>query len=291
MKEITSAYISVIIPCHNGQLFISETINSVLSQTFQNFEIIIINDGSTDDTANVINKFKDSRIVHLNKINSGVSDSRNKGLQVSKGDYVLFLDSDDILSFDFLEKRILFLSKHPNLGFCSSKVIKIDANGNKIHDKTWRGVASNILQEILSYNSEIITCPSNYLFRKEILTKHELIFCTELSSSADRYFLIELSNYTKGGIITNGGELFYRVHNASMSNKLTINLIKDNLLFQKKILQLKIVPKSLRKEFNFKTNYIFAGSYFRLRKLPESIWFSIIAFYHSPIEFFKQLSK
>ena len=142
MKEITSAYISVIIPCHNGQLFISETINSVLSQTFQNFEIIIINDGSTDDKAKVINKFKDSRIVHLNKINSGVSDSRNKGLQVSKGDYVLFLDSDDILSFDFLEKRILFLSKHPNLGFCSSKVIKIDANGNKIHDKTWRGVAS-----------------------------------------------------------------------------------------------------------------------------------------------------
>lgn len=290
MSEIQNVeLVSIIIPCYNAEQFLAQTLHSVFAQSFQNFEIIIVNDGSTDNSENIIHNIQDSRIIYIKKSNTGVSDSRNIGFQKSKGDYILFLDSDDILASDFIEKRVGLLSQHQNIGFCSSLVIRLDENRNKIAGKLLRGVASDILQEILSYDSEIVTSPSNYLFRKSVLTKYSVSFRTDLSSSADRFFLVELSNYTKGGIIFSGGVLYYRVHASSMSNNLTMNLINDNLLFQKKVLKLNFIPKKLRKEFCFKTNYILAGCSFKLKKIPYFIWYALNSFYYSPTGFLKKI--
>jgi glycosyltransferase involved in cell wall biosynthesis len=100
--------ISVIMPAYNVEKYIGATIESVLNQTYQNWELIIINDGSTDDTADVAKKMaeKEPRIKLYSQENGGVSRARNKGLTLAQGDYIAFLDADDLWKPEFLEKLI-----------------------------------------------------------------------------------------------------------------------------------------------------------------------------------------
>ena len=95
--------ISVILPVYNSQKFIKKAIESVLDQTFSDFELIIVNDGSTDSTLDIIRDFKDKRIRLLNQSNQGPGAARNNALEMADGDYVMFLDSDDWYSPDALE--------------------------------------------------------------------------------------------------------------------------------------------------------------------------------------------
>ena len=201
----------------------------------------------------------------------------------------MFLDADDILAPSFLESRVSTLEQNRSVGFCCSYVIKIDEHGNHLPSRRLKGVTTEIMKDVLSYDSEVITCPSNYLFRRSILDANSLRFNTELSSSADRYFLIETAMYSTGELINESAYLYYRVHKESMSNKFTSHLLQDNLLFQKKILEMNNIPKDLKKEFCYKTNYIFAGSYFKLREFMPCLWFTVKAFYFNPPKFVSQL--
>lgn len=89
--------ISVIIPAYNAEKYISECLNSVLSQDFDDFEVLCVNDGSTDKTEEIINSFNNPKVILINQKNIGASISRKNGLEKAKGDYILFVDSDDIL--------------------------------------------------------------------------------------------------------------------------------------------------------------------------------------------------
>lgn len=96
--------ISVVIPLYNKESSIKRTIQSVLNQTFSNFEIIVVNDGSTDNGLSVLKQFNDARIKIINKSNAGVSNARNTGIFVAKGLYVAFLDADDIWLPEYLQE-------------------------------------------------------------------------------------------------------------------------------------------------------------------------------------------
>lgn len=100
--------VSVIIPAYNSEKYISEAVESVINQTYKNIELIIVNDGSTDKTLDIVNEFskKDSRVVIVNKENGGVSSARNLGFEIAKGDYIALLDSDDVCSEDRIEKQV-----------------------------------------------------------------------------------------------------------------------------------------------------------------------------------------
>ena len=87
--------VSVIIPCFNSEQYLSQCLKSVTSQTYEDLEIIIINDGSTDGTANIVNSINDDRIRYHYKENGGLSSARNAGIEISKGSCIAFLDSDD----------------------------------------------------------------------------------------------------------------------------------------------------------------------------------------------------
>ena len=89
--------ISIIVPLYNCELYLAECIEGVLSQSYKDWELLLINDGSSDGSGKVCNSFaeKDSRIKVINKRNTGVSDTRNQGLDIASGEYVIFLDSDD----------------------------------------------------------------------------------------------------------------------------------------------------------------------------------------------------
>ena len=95
--------ISVILPVYNSEKYIKKSVESVLNQTFTDFELIIVNDGSTDDTINILNSFSDSRIEIINQPNMGPGAARNNALDVAIGEYIMFLDSDDWYSDDCLE--------------------------------------------------------------------------------------------------------------------------------------------------------------------------------------------
>ena len=103
-----SYLISVIVPCYNQAHFLDETLNSILNQSYTNWECIIVNDGSPDNTENIAKKWmkKDQRFKYISKENGGLSSARNHGLKVAKGDFIQFLDSDDLLSFDKFKKSI-----------------------------------------------------------------------------------------------------------------------------------------------------------------------------------------
>lgn len=107
--------ISIIVPVYNGEMYIKKCIDSLINQTYKNIEIIIINDGSTDKTMNICKTYSDKRIILINNSNHGVSYSRNEGIKKSKGDYITFIDADDWIEKDCIEKNINILQKYKNL--------------------------------------------------------------------------------------------------------------------------------------------------------------------------------
>ena len=123
--------ISIILPVFNGQNYLQECINSIIQQDFKEFELIIINDGSHDQSEQIILNISDSRIKYFVKINTGLADSLNFGVSKSKFDYICRIDQDDIMRHDRLTKQLEFLRNNPNkIGVCSY-ALKINSQ-NKV---------------------------------------------------------------------------------------------------------------------------------------------------------------
>jgi len=121
------ALVSIITPLHNSEAFISDTIQSILNQTYTNWELLLIDDYSTDNTVTIVNRFlsknKNIRLIK-NKTNLGAAISRNKGIMEAKGDFIAFLDADDLWKVTKLEKQITFMqTSHCAVSFSSYELI------------------------------------------------------------------------------------------------------------------------------------------------------------------------
>ena len=114
--------ISVVIPLYNKENCVARTIESVLNQTYNSFEIVVVNDGSTDNSLKVVSSIKDERIKIFSKKNEGVSIARNFGIQQSKGEYICFLDADDEWNPNFLESMCEAIKMFPEYGFFSCPI-------------------------------------------------------------------------------------------------------------------------------------------------------------------------
>lgn len=126
--------ITVLMSCYNAEDWLPEAIESVLSQTYQNFEFILVDDGSTDNTLNLIRKYEqtDSRIKVITKLNTGVSDSLNIGLSQAQGLWTAKLDADDICEVTRLEKQLAFVHAKPKTVLLGTGFVEIDANGSPL---------------------------------------------------------------------------------------------------------------------------------------------------------------
>lgn len=142
--------VSVVIPLYNKGPYIARALNSVLAQTFQYFEVIVVDDGSTDEGASMVKDFEDSRIRLIQQENLGVSAARNKGIEASRAGLIAFLDADDEWMPDHLETLLKLYNMHPNAGAyatawlmqTSSSSIK-KANFHAIPAKPWEGLLPN----------------------------------------------------------------------------------------------------------------------------------------------------
>jgi len=125
--------ISIIVSCYNQAPYIDEALDSILNQTYQNWECIIVNDGSTDDTEDIVSKWlnKDARFQYIASTNKGVSNARNIGIEKAVGTYVLPLDGDDIFGTDYVELGLSEFNKHPDLKVVYCKAEKFGTETGK----------------------------------------------------------------------------------------------------------------------------------------------------------------
>lgn len=159
--------ISVLMPAYNAAAFIAEAIASVLAQTFSHFELIIINDGSTDDTAGVVASFTDARIVWLQQEHAGIAAALNNGLQYAKADYIARFDADDICYSYRLQKQYDFITHHPEYIIVGSSADYVDQYGAYIFTYHPPAFADADIQQIKQR-----TCPfihSSVLYKKDIV--------------------------------------------------------------------------------------------------------------------------
>jgi glycosyltransferase involved in cell wall biosynthesis len=124
--------ISVIIPTYNRSILVKEAVESVLAQTFKDFEVVVVDDGSTDGTRSVIKAVDDAKVKYYYKENGGVSTARNLGLQKAKGHYVCFLDSDDLWPDNFLEVMLWKLAENPDYDAAYSARTLLYPDGRKV---------------------------------------------------------------------------------------------------------------------------------------------------------------
>ncbi|TET69782.1 MAG: glycosyltransferase, partial [Candidatus Aminicenantes bacterium] len=124
--------VSVIMPAYNAADYIAEAIESVLIQNYRNFELIVIDDGSTDNTKDIVTNFKDDKIKYFYKNNGGPSGARNLAINKSKGQYIMPLDADDMMTPDFITKHLAEFEKYPEVDLVYCDVLLIDGNSNPI---------------------------------------------------------------------------------------------------------------------------------------------------------------
>lgn len=281
--------ISIVIPAYNAALYIENTLTSIIKQEFKNFEVLIINDGSIDETLKLVQTIssKDSRIKVKSIQNSGVSIARNEGLKAVNTLYVLFLDADDLISPNFLQSRIDFLEENQEYSICGSEIFTFNST-NTSPTSTMHAPNENGLLDLLLYKNSIASIPSNLIFRTETLIKNKVWFRSNLSSTADKFFLIELFN--KGILSKNieNSPLFYRVHENSMSQKISLNLYNDNLTFFKLLLKESLVPNSIKLEMKIKNYYILTGLTKKLNLLHFTFFYGLKYSFFSSLLFCKR---
>src|SRR5436190_1386178 len=279
--------VSIIIPAYNAALYIEETIQSIYQQSHQAWEVIIVNDGSTDRTAEIIKSFKDPRVQCITQKNAGVAAARNKGLHFAKGEFVVFFDADDIMTPEFLIERVKALVGDIKIGYVGGMVETFPVN-----TKIKRAAASDPVNEILFFNASFATVPSNYMFRKKILIDNDIKFNRELSSSADRFFILEVSRITRGkNLAGENGKLLYRFTSQSMSNNVTPGLIMDNEKFYYELKRKNLLPEG--KVQKFKSFYFLslAKGFGLVKHWKRVLKYLVMSFVNHPVFFALSFGK
>ncbi len=159
--------ISVLIPCYNAERTIQETISSVLAQTFTDFELLVINDGSTDGTMSVLEQITDDRLKVVSFENSGPQKSRNRGIEKARGKYITFIDADDLWTSDKLASQLQALQNTPEAAVAYSWTDFIDENSNFLKHSRHIEMAGDVYEQLLI--DDFIASGSNPLIKAEAI--------------------------------------------------------------------------------------------------------------------------
>ena len=246
----TNQLISLIVPFYNCEKYIEECIKSLINQDYDNIEIILINDGSTDLSREIAKRYaqKDNRIRLIEQENSGVSVARNKGLELSNGKYIAFIDADDFIEKDYTSYLYnLIISNNADISN-SIGIRKFDKSGK---EKKTEEQMDNITvlngtkatEELLYYN--IGVSPFNKLISKDLIKKNKIKFDESIAYGED--FIFNIDCFLNSNIVALGDKIIYnyRVDNEnSAMTKLKPRLIKDNIKVQE-IIKNKIKGKDI----------------------------------------------
>lgn len=198
--------VSVIVPVFNNAAYVGKCIESILNQSFADFELIIIDDGSTDESFEICSKYekRDKRVHVIKQANNGVSSARNRGLEIAKGKFVAFVDSDDEIHKDYL--KILYDNRIVD-GLVACKLTSsIDALGNYNSKKIL-----NLREAQISVfsNNGILGFPFCKLFDMNIIRRNKVIFDTNITICEDVLFAIEYLSYCHNNVCFIDGFYYY----------------------------------------------------------------------------------
>ena len=196
--EAPSPRVSVIVPCYNGEEYIADTIRSVLEQSLDDLELIVVDDGSEDGSEVVIQGFDDPRLVYVSKSNSGVADTRNRGVDLARASVIAFLDADDLYERSNLEKKIDFLDRHSDIGLVHCDRECFDDSG-PLNIERRAECIGDALHPILEFRT-MVNGPSSAVMLKSLF-REAGGFDTRLSTAADRDLWIRLAARTRIGYI------------------------------------------------------------------------------------------
>ena len=274
--------ISVVIPTFNREDLIKDAINTVLEQVYQNFEIIIIDDGSTDNTSEVVKSFDDARIKYIYQENAGISKARNKGIEDASGEYIAFLDSDDLWHPEKLEKQVSVLDKDPDVDLLSNNSQYMTFQNDIIEiKKNYVKSQKENISLILLDPDKVFTGTPTLLVRKTIFEKVGLFdetvtFCEDW----DLFFRIALV-----GKICHIPEIltYVRNHKGNITNISHVGKFKNGYLrFLEKAFSNELLPlEMLQIKKQVYSNTWWSIAYWALYKSQdytvarESLWKSL----------------
>lgn len=202
--------VSVLMPAFNGGKFIRASLDSVLEQTFRDFEVIVVDDCSTDDTADVVRSFDDSRIrLFQNEVNRGISPTRNRCIREARGELLAWLDCDDLAAPNRLEKHVRFLKRHPTFGMIGSWVGIIDQKGNSTGRRLILNAPSKVIPSLMlfrcAFQQSALTMrrsvlPADYHYDESFVQVEDFEFFVRLLRRAPGWNLPEmLCSYRRHG--------------------------------------------------------------------------------------------
>lgn len=224
--------ISIILPVYNAEKTVSSTIESILSQTYENFELIIINDGSSDSSDDICKKFQnaDNRIVYISRTNEGVSKTRNEGISLSKGKYLMFIDADDSLKKTMLEIMIKSINMS-SLAICGYERIN-EKNSfcvkKYITDEKFNASNYDRMIEKLQ-NNNLFNQVWNKIFLKRNIVNNNVKFDESLSLGEDFRFVLDYLNYCDNVNVIS--DVLYRYANSTngLNAKVRSNILDIRL--------------------------------------------------------------
>lgn len=228
-----SPKVTVLMPVYNGEKYLKEAIDSILSQTFKDFEFLIINDGSIDNTQKIIEKYDDNRIRLINQKNKGLSEALNIGISLSKGEFIARMDADDISEKNRLSEQVAFMNSHKDVGICGSNVELIDDSGRKVGHMMYPIEHEDIKAQMM------FNCPLAHptvIFRKSFLKLNNLKYHNIKSEdydlwerSVDLTKIVNINKYLLkyrfgSGISNNLYKLEYLIAAQDVSRRILFNL-------------------------------------------------------------------
>lgn len=275
--------VSIIVPVYNVENYILECITSIIEQTYANLEIIIINDGSTDKSKEICESLqkKDERIVFISKHNSGVSDTRNIGINKSTGDYIIFVDSDDYIDKSYIEEMVKWMNEEfIDMTVCN--YIEIYKNtvlhhNNDLTDKLviTNKEAINDIYKLRSFGGYLW----NKIFKSEIIKKNNIRFNQEIHMCEDMLFLLKYLSKCNNVRIISKELYFYRMRKSSIVwNK---NKIKYKTLYSSYNEMYKIIEKNnveMDYFYYMVLNSIFSNN-FKLIDMQRYLQFNLLTAY------------
>ena len=225
--------VSVLLPVYNAASTLKESINSVIEQTFSDWELIVINDGSIDNTEEIIKSYSDSRIKYVkNETNKGLIYTLNRGISLAKGKYIARMDADDICYFERFEKQVAFMDNNPDVIICGTQIEYFGTKSSN-YKKLIFPLKDMQLKEMLA-TSTCFAHPS-VMIKKSVLDDSGILYNMNYKNAEDYGLWVDLASYGK---YANLKEVLlrYRVSDTQISQPSNPQTIKSVLACRKKYL-------------------------------------------------------
>lgn len=225
--------VSVVIPAYNSMAYIPETLGSVLKQTLTDFEVLIINDGSTDHIVSWASQIADPRVKLICQENKGVSEARNTGIKQAQGEYIAFLDADDLWEPTKLEKQIQCFESKPEVGLVYTWTLWVDREGKSTATVTAAHTEGDVWEELLL--GDVVGNGSSAVIRRSCFNNVGL-FDPELSGTADCDMWARIAAHYSLAVIKEI-LVYYRQHPSGMSRDYDKMAQNSRLTIEKKFVR------------------------------------------------------